>query len=63
MITKRLHSMQAHAQEVCRVKTYHLDSSSGIHGAMYVEERVEYHSDHRDGYTPHKAHVQGVYIG
>ena len=30
---------------------YCLDSSSWIHGAMHVEERVEYHSDHRDGYT------------
>ena len=32
--------------------TYYLDSSSRIHGAMHVEERVEYHSEHRDGYTP-----------
>ena len=35
-----------------RVITYILDSSSWMHGAMHVEERVEYHSDHRDGYTP-----------
>ena len=34
-----------------RAITYCLDSSSWIHGAMHVEERVEYHSDHRDGYT------------
>ena len=25
----------------CRVVTYDLDSSSWIHGAIYVEERVE----------------------
>ena len=35
-----------------RVITYSLDSSSWIHGAMHVEEREEYHSDHRDDYTP-----------
>ena len=35
-----------------RVITYTLDSSSWIHGAMHVEERVEYHSDHGDSYTP-----------
>ena len=35
-----------------RVKTYILDSSSGNHGAMHVEERKEHHSDHSDGYTP-----------
>ena len=35
-----------------RVIAYGLDSSSWMHGAMHVEERVEYHSDHRDGYTP-----------
>ena len=29
-----------------RVITYWLDSSSWIHGAMHVEERVKYHSDH-----------------
>ena len=35
-----------------RVKTYDLDSSSGIQGAMDVEGRVEHHSDHRNSYTP-----------
>ena len=35
-----------------RVITYRLDSSSWIHGAMRVEERLEYLSDHREGYTP-----------
>ena len=35
-----------------KVKTYRLDSSSGIQGAMYVEGKAEYHSDHRNGYTP-----------
>ena len=35
-----------------RVISYALDSSSWIHGAMHVEESVEYHRDHRDGYTP-----------
>ena len=34
------------------VITYFLDPSSWIHAPMHVEERVEYHSDHRDGYTP-----------
>ena len=34
-----------------RVITYSLDSSSWIHGAMHVEDRVEYNSGHRDGYT------------
>ena len=34
-----------------RVITYPLDSSSWIHGAMHVEDRVEYNSGHRDGYT------------
>ena len=34
------------------MRTYCLDSSSWIHAAMHVEERVEYHSEHRDGYTP-----------
>ena len=29
-----------------RMKTYFLDSLSGIHGAIYVEGRAEYHSDH-----------------
>ena len=33
------------------VITYRLDSSSWIHGAMHVEDRVEYNSGHRDGYT------------
>ena len=33
------------------VITYFLDSSSWIHGAMHVEDRVEYNSGHRDGYT------------
>ena len=32
--------------------TYELDSSSWIHGAMHVDERVECHSDHRESYTP-----------
>ena len=40
-----------------RVITYKLDSSGWIHGTMraeeiHVEERVEYNSEHRDGYTP-----------
>ena len=35
-----------------KVKTYSLDSSSVIYGTMDVEERVEYHSDHRNCYTP-----------
>ena len=34
-----------------RVITYRLDSSIWIHGAMHVEDRVEYNSGHRDGYT------------
>ena len=34
-----------------RVITYRLVSSSLIHGAMHVEDRVEYNSGHRDGYT------------
>ena len=34
-----------------RVITYRLDSSSWIHGAMHVEDGVEYNSGHRDGYT------------
>ena len=29
-----------------RVITYSLDSSSLIHGAMHVEDRVEYNSGH-----------------
>ena len=33
------------------VITYELDSSSWIHGAKHVEDRVEYNSGHRDGYT------------
>ena len=37
-----------------RVITYWLDSSSCIHAAMYAKKRVEYHSDHRDGYTPRR---------
>ena len=35
-----------------RMITYILNSSSRIHAAMHVEERVEYHSEHRDGCTP-----------
>ena len=35
-----------------RVITYSLGASSLIHGAMHMKERVEYHSDHRDSYTP-----------
>ena len=35
-----------------RVIAYNLDSSSWNHGAMRVEERLEYLSDHREGYTP-----------
>ena len=34
-----------------RVITYELDSSSWIHGAMHVEDRVEYNSGHRDDHT------------
>ena len=34
-----------------RVITYSLDSSSWIHEAMHVEDRVEYNSGHRDDYT------------
>ena len=36
---------------ISRVKTY-LDISSGSHGAIYVEGRVEYHSKHRNSYLP-----------
>ena len=35
-----------------RVITYKLDSSSWIHGVNHLEKTVEYHSDHRDSYTP-----------
>ena len=37
-----------HASTCTRSKviTYSLDLSGWIHGAMHVEERVEYHSDH-----------------
>ena len=34
-----------------RVITYCLDSSSWIHGAIHVEDRVEYNSGNRDVYT------------
>ena len=40
-----------------RVKTYVLDSSSGIHRAMYVEGRAGYHSDRRNSYTACR-HIQ-----
>ena len=44
-----------------RVITYRLDSSSSIHGAMHEEDRVEYNSGHRDGYTACRhMHAQGV---
>ena len=44
-----------------RVITYFLDSSSWIHGAMHVEDCVEYNSGHRDGYTAcMQAHAKGV---
>ena len=43
-------TLQASTCTSSRVITYQLDSSSWIHGAMHVEERVEYHSDHRDCY-------------
>ena len=36
------------------IVTHKLDSASWIHGAKHVEERVEYHSDHRDGYNPYR---------
>ena len=46
-----------------RVKTYVLDSLGGIHGALYVEGRVKYHSDHRNSYTAcrykHKSGIDG----
>ena len=34
-----------------RVITHLLDSSRRIHGAIHVEEKSNYHSVHRDGYT------------
>ena len=40
-----------HAGTCSKVRTYKLDASRWIHGANQVEESVEYHSDHRDGYT------------
>ena len=47
-----------------RVITYLLDSSSWIHGAMHVEDRVEYNSGHRDGYTAcsHRSRVITYYL-
>ena len=47
-----------------RVITYFLDSSSWIHGAMHVEDRVEYNSGHRDGYTAcsHRSRVITYYL-
>ena len=33
------------------VITYSLDSSRQIHGAINLEEKGNYHSVHRDGYT------------
>ena len=33
-----------------KVITYSLDSTKGVHGAMYVEQKIEYHSDHRNDY-------------
>ena len=54
-------TLQASTCTRSRVITYYLDSSSWIHGAMHVEERLEYHSDHRDGYSPIKyMHARGV---
>ena len=47
-------TLHAGTQTRSRVKTYDLNSSSGIQGAMDVEGRVEYHSDHRNSYTPCK---------
>ena len=37
-----------------RLITYKLDSSGRIHGAMHVEELLEYFSDHREGYTEYR---------
>ena len=47
-----------------RVITYFLDSSSWIHGAMHVEDRVEYNSGHRDDYTAcsHRSRVITYYL-
>ena len=47
-----------------RVITYLLDSSCWIHGAMHVDDRVEYNSGHRDGYTAcsHRSRVITYYL-
>ena len=47
-------TLQASTCTRSKVITYSLDSSSWIHGAMHVEERVEYHSDHRDCHSASK---------
>ena len=46
--------MSIHIVDTCtrsKVITYSLDSTKGVHGAMYVEQKIEYHSDHRNDYT------------
>ena len=50
----KLAILQASTCTKSRMITYELDSSSWIDGAMHLEERVEYHSDHKDGYTSSK---------
>ena len=37
-----------------RLITYKLDSSGRIHGAMHVEELLEYFSEHREAYTEYR---------
>ena len=46
-----------HSVDTCtrsKVITYRLESSSGFHGAMYVEQKIEYHSVHRNACTRSK---------
>ena len=53
-ITIRFTEMSALKAGTCtrsRVITYQLDSWRWIHGAINVEEKGNYHSMHRDGYT------------
>ena len=50
-VIKETATLDAGTYTRSKVKTYRLDSSSGIHGALYVEGRVKYHSDRRNSYT------------